>query len=167
MEKILDINIVIQPFRKEHEKEVVELIVGIQQNEFDIPITASDQPDLMEIPNFYQTGCGNFWVATNGNRIVGTIGLLDIGDQKAALRKMFVDSSFRGNETGTAHKLLETLISWSQRHGINTIYLGTTPQFLAAHRFYEKNGFTEIQKKDLPGSFPVMEVDKKFYKLEI
>lgn len=30
-------------------------------------------------------------------------------------------------------------------------------------RFYEKNGFTEIPKERLPGSFPVMKVDTGFY----
>ena len=44
------------------------------------------------------------------------------------------------------------------------ILLGTTEKFLAAQRFYEKNGFTEIQKDALPPKFPVMTVDVKFYK---
>jgi hypothetical protein len=46
---------------------------------------------------------------------------------------------------------------------IRDIFLGTTPHFLAAHRFYEKNGFCEIAKSALPASFPVMEIDTKFY----
>lgn len=32
------------------------------------------------------------------------------------------------------------------------------------HRFYEKNGFTEIDVAQLPENFPIMQVDKKFYK---
>ena len=51
-----------------------------------------------------------------------------------------------------------------ERKTIKEVYLGTTPQFLAAHRFYEKNGFTSIILKDLPENFPVIQVDKKFYK---
>jgi predicted N-acetyltransferase YhbS len=42
--------------------------------------------------------------------------------------------------------------------------LGTTAKFLAAHRFYEKNGFREIAQTELPASFPVMTVDTKFYR---
>ena len=167
MEEINNTEITIQPFNEAHGKELIKFIVGIQQNEFGIPITASDQPDLMNIPNFYQNKCGNFWVASCDDRVVGTIALLDIGGHMAALRKMFVDALFRGNGIGTAKKLLQTLISWSDKHKIKEIYLGTTPKFLAAHRFYEKNGFKEILKRDLPASFPIMEVDTKFYKFKI
>jgi hypothetical protein len=46
---------------------------------------------------------------------------------------------------------------------INAIYLGTIETFFAAQRFYEKNGFLEIQKDKLPGNFPVMTFDSRFY----
>jgi hypothetical protein len=46
-------------------------------------------------------------------------------------------------------------------------FLGTTPRFLAAHRFYEKNGFSEVEPGDLPSTFPIMAVDKKFYRRRI
>lgn len=157
----------IEPFIKEHGAKVLELIVGIQQNEFGIPISASDQPDLLDIPNFYQTGGGNFWVTTCNQQIAGTIALLDIGDGQGALRKMFVDAFFRGADKGVAKRLLNTLVTWSEHHGINEIFLGTTSKFLAAHRFYEKNGFTEILEKDLPDQFPVMKVDTKFYRIAV
>jgi N-acetylglutamate synthase-like GNAT family acetyltransferase len=51
--------------------------------------------------------------------------------------------------------------------GVKEIYLGTTDKFRAAHRFYEKNGFNEIAEYNLPGNFPVMEVDTKFYQLKL
>ena len=146
------------------EKQVVDLIVSIQQKEFNIPITAEDQPDLSDIPDYYQKNHGNFWVALHNEAIIGTISLLDIGNSQAALRKMFVDQHYRGPEKGTARSLLKTLLDWAKSCGLREIYLGTTPFFLAAHRFYEKNGFIEILKKDLPKAFPLMEVDTKFYK---
>jgi GNAT superfamily N-acetyltransferase len=77
---------------------------------------------------------------------------------------MFVNRDYRGREIGTAQKLLEISLNWAITNGIRKIYLGTTPQFLAAHRFYEKNGFKEISKRDLPKIFPIMKVDTKFYK---
>jgi N-acetylglutamate synthase-like GNAT family acetyltransferase len=63
-----------------------------------------------------------------------------------------------------AENLLKVLIKWCKSKDVKEIFLGTTSKFLAAHRFYEKNGFSEIQKSDLPNSFPVMVVDTKFYK---
>jgi RimJ/RimL family protein N-acetyltransferase len=37
----------------------------------------------------------------------------------------------------------------------------------AAHRFYEKNGFTRLAKHDLPKSFPLMAADTIFYELHL
>lgn len=165
MENLMDI--LIRPFCMDDGQQVVDLIVSIQQKEFNIPITAEDQPDLRNIPNYYQKNHGNFWVALHNKAIVGTISLLDIGNGQSALRKMFVHRHYRGPEKGTARKLIQTLIDWAKSRKLREIYLGTTPFFLAAHRFYEKNGFLEILKKDLPETFPIMEVDTKFYKYEL
>jgi N-acetylglutamate synthase-like GNAT family acetyltransferase len=142
---------------------VIDVILPIQQSEFGIPITLEAQPDLLNIPGFYQHGTGGFWVAESGGSIVGTIALLDIGNRQAALRKMFVSQSHRGAEHGVARQLLATLLDWSRLQGVDEIYLGTTGAFLAAHRFYEKNGFAELARSELPRTFPVMAVDTKFY----
>ena len=160
-------NSLIRPFCMDDEQQVVDLIVSIQQKEFNIPITADDQPDLRNIPNYYQKNHGNFWVALHNEDVVGTISLLDIGNGQSALRKMFVHKHYRGPEKGTALNLLKTLLDWATSKRLREIYLGTTPQFLAAHRFYEKSGFTEIPKEDLPETFPIMEVDTKFYNCKL
>jgi len=51
------------PYEPIYLDEIIELILFIQQSEFNIDITADDQPDLNDIPGFYQQGKGNFWVA--------------------------------------------------------------------------------------------------------
>lgn len=154
----------VRPFEPEDTRGVAALIVPIQQAEFGIAVTLADQPDLGDIAAFYQRGHGNFWVAEADGQVVGTIGLLDIGPRQAALRKMFVAAPFRGREHGVAARLLDALFAWCAAGSITEIYLGTTDRFLAAHRFYEKNGFVEIARNDLPGCFPVMAVDSKFYR---
>jgi GNAT superfamily N-acetyltransferase len=58
-------------------------------------------------------------------------------------------ADFRGQGRGVASALLEALLAWSASRGIETIFLGTTEKFHAAHRFYEKNGFTEIPRSSL------------------
>src|SRR6185295_3159345 len=147
----------------EHATPVAALILPIQREEFGIPITLADQPDLADIRGFYQRGAGNFWIAQYAGNVVGTIALLDIGNAQGALRKMFVAPAFRGREHGTAKLLLDELLAWSRARGLKDVYLGTTAKFLAAHRFYEKHGFREVARADLPASFPVMSVDTKFY----
>lgn len=156
----------VQIFTPEHRVSVGELISKIQREEFGIPITLEQQPDLADISAFYQVGKGNFWIAISNQQVVGTISLLDIGNNQVALRKMFVHPNCRGSEFGTARKLLESAFEWSRSQGIAEIYLGTTAKFLAAHRFYEKNGFREIPMENLPEKFPIMTIDTKFYMIK-
>jgi len=154
----------IVPYARCYLAGVVEMILSIQRDEFQINITLDDQPDLLDIPRFYQNGMGNFWVAVKGSEVIGTASLLDIGCGKAALRKMFVKQPWRGSQHGVADRLLQTLTAWCVSTGIGDVCLGTTSAFLAAHRFYEKNGFLEISESELPPSFPKMSVDTKFYR---
>jgi len=146
---------------------VADLIVAIQKGEFAIDIAYEDQPDLQDIPAFYQNGAGNFWVALYGAKVVGTIALKDIGNHQAALRKMFVAASHRGSDKGVAQELLSTLLGHARMAGLRELYLGTTAEFLAAHRFYEKHGFELIEAADLPESFPRMVVDTRFYHIAL
>ena len=153
----------IVPFASQHVEGVGGLIVGIQRDEFQIPITLKDQPDLEDIAAFYQRGIGNFWVALSNEEVIGTVALLDIGNQQGALRKMFVHPGYRGSDRGVSARLLDTLLQWSRARGVKDIYLGTTEKFHAAHRFYERNGFHLIAAAELPPNFPRMEVDTRFY----
>lgn len=157
----------IRPFEPEDAAGVAAVILPIQQAEFAIPITLEAQPDLADIRGFYQREGGNFWVALVDGRIVGTLGLLDIGNHEAALRKMFVAADYRGAQHAVAQGLLAGLLEWAAAKAIARVYLGTTAKFLAAHRFYEKNGFVEIAKSELPAAFPVMAVDSKFYRFTV
>ena len=141
------------------------MIVHIQQNEFGLPISAKDQPDLFDIKNFYQNGNGNFWIAVHNKEVIGSIAIIDIGNNQVALRKMFVHHQYRGKDTGTAHILFDALLSWTKEKLVKNIYLGTTEKMYAAQRFYKNKGFVEIHKAELPKSFPLMEVDSKFYLL--
>ncbi|MDP4261171.1 MAG: GNAT family N-acetyltransferase [Bacteroidota bacterium] len=150
-----------------YKEQVADLIVHIQQKEFNVPIDLEAQPDLKEISKFYQGGNGNFWVAVHNNLVIGTIALLDIGNMQGALRKMFVHAGYRGKPFKAGQLLLNELLQWARQQKFNEIFLGTTEKFIAAQRFYEKNGFTEIKKERLPGSFPVMRVDVKFYRYDL
>jgi GNAT superfamily N-acetyltransferase len=56
------------------------------------------------------------------------------------------------------------LLEWARAQGVKEIYLGTTEKFLAAHRFYERNGFQQITAIELPPTFPKMALDTGSYR---
>lgn len=159
--------ITIQPFENQDTEQIVNLILNIQQNEFQVPITINEQQDLLNIPNFYQQKKGNFWVAKHNNEVVGTIALIDCGENIGAIRKMFVKKEFRGKEYRIAQKLLDILEKSAQVNQITNLYLGTLERLQAAIRFYERNGFKLIEKQKLPSVFPIMPVDTHFFEKEI
>lgn len=160
-------NIEISVYSRMYEQPVIDLILNIQQNEFGVPVTIADQPDLLNVAGVYCKNNGNFWIATSNEQLVGTIGLIDIGNRQSALRKMFVHKEYRGKEKGIGQQLLNHVLGWCREKGIDEIYLGTFDALKAAQKFYLKNGFTEIGKEALPVNFPRMPVDNMFFKCSI
>jgi len=157
----------IQPIQNEYENQIVDLILNIQQKEFNVPITLEDQPDLQDIANFYYKPGGIFLGAFIDEKLVGTIALVKFSKEGGAIRKMFVKKEFRGKEFNIAQHLLEELIKYSKENGIQDLYLGTISILQAALRFYEKNNFITIQKEALPVDFPLMKPDNVFCHLNL
>lgn len=153
----------IRPFRPADQDAVVALVVSIQRDEFGFAVAAADHADLLDVRHHYQQRAGNFWVATDQGAVVGSVGLLDIGQGEGALRRMFVAPSHRGGVRGTAAALLDACLTWARAHGSTRVLLGTTERFAAAHRFYEKAGFRRLEPSDLPARFPRMALDTRFY----
>jgi GNAT superfamily N-acetyltransferase len=156
----------IRPWSSRDRGDVTDFIVSIQQGEFALAITAEDQPDLADVDGFYRADGGEFWVARSGDRMVGTIAAINIGDGQVALRKMFVHRDHRG-AAGLATALMSTLLDWARTASIVTVWLGTTSVMHAAHRFYEKQGFERVSESDLPPRFPLMHVDSVFYRRKV
>ncbi|MCF3108977.1 GNAT family N-acetyltransferase [Niabella sp. CC-SYL272] len=147
--------------------QVIELILHIQQVEFNVPVTLEGQPDLQDIERFYIEPGGNFWGAFSGSTLAGTIALIRAEAQTGVIRKMFVKKEYRGAQPGIARELLDTLIRYCRQQQIKTLYLGTVHLLKAAMRFYEKQGFTPVAETELPSFFPRMPVDNRFYTLSL
>ena len=146
---------------------IINIILPIQQKEFNVPITLEDQPDLLDIESAYYMTGGGFWGAKIDGELVGTIAMIKFDSHSAAIRKMFVKKEFRGKNFGAAQLLLETLINYCRLNGIKNLYLGTIDLLKAAIRFYEKNGFDLITKDCLPELFPRMAADNTYFQLKL
>lgn len=157
----------ILPFDSKYQSEVIDLIKRIQVEEFSIPIEETQQKELQSIPQSFQKNKGNYWIALFNGRVIGTIAVIDIGHNAFELRDVFLEQECRGQKTGFAKKLLDTVLNWSKEHNIKTIFLGTTLSFKAAHRFYEKHGFREITRQDMPSYCQPMDCDEKFYRFDL
>jgi len=155
--KKLKQEITITSFRAEHQNEINTMMESIAL-EFDEPIFTTQSKKIAEAS---KSSNNKFWVATNGFKVVGTIGLIKLLNNNLALKSMFVDKVFRGQ--GISNLLLDTLINWTFHNNYNQIYLGTMTQFKAAQKFYEKKGFTKCNQTELPTDFVINKLDAIFY----
>lgn len=135
----------IVPYSPEHTEQIRTLIdstlreIGVLEQDAP-PI---DDADLDRIPEVYGRN-GGFWVALDGDRVVGTVAVRDAGDNTALLNRMFVDVRHHGR--GAGQQLFDHALQFAQSHGYTSMVLNTHEKMARAHRFYEKNGFVRIRK---------------------
>ena len=125
-------------------KEVVQrglLDTGVISEE-DVPL---DDEDLDKISTIYG-GRGQFWVALAGGKVIGTIALKDMGDNRAKLKRMFVLKRYHGKGIGQA--LLDQALAFAKAQGFSQVELNSHLNMERAHNFYQKNGFTKYEKKN-------------------
>lgn len=145
---------------------VRDLVMTVLNQEYGMALSLDELPDLADVHASYQReGLGNFWVACDGERIVGCIGLCRLSGADFELRRMYTHAQYRGR--GIAKRLLELALDWSRRHGVGCLYLETNEQWKAAHHLYEKHGFTPVAQAELPPQFPVVRVATGFYRLRL
>jgi putative acetyltransferase len=102
--------------------------------------------DAMEVEaHYWQTG-GEFWVIEDGDTLVGTAGYYPIprGDQAVEIRKMYLQSSARGQ--GLGRYLLEQLEEAIQRRGFEQIWVETASVLKEAVQLYETSGYLPAQE---------------------
>lgn len=142
---------------------VVDLILAVENDEFGFSLSFADQPDLKNIQDSYVNAGGQFWIALDGSKVVGTTALYNLGNGDLALRKMFVLREFRGGQPSLAQRLLDEAFQWARAGEFKRIFLDTSSKFAAAIRLYGRNGFVEIGPHQLPAGFPVFRVAEHFY----
>jgi hypothetical protein len=120
-------SIKIENYQDHHKDQIISMILKIQTDEFSVPVTIEDQPDLLTISSFYVKGNGNFWVATENDKVIGSIALRDIENSQCALRKMFVAQEHRGKEKKVAHQLLATPHTHPRYTILNTNFINDGP----------------------------------------
>ena len=105
-----------------------------------------------------------------GGRVVASVALVldgDFGeitesDDEAAFRMLAVDPAVRGR--GVGELLVRTCLERARAAGKRRMVLSTDPRMAAAHRLYERLGFTRTPERDWT---PVPGVDLRTYALPL
>ena len=97
-----NITIEIVTFLKEFQHDVYNFVWNNMRNVLNRdPSKLKEELILLEdiYKNYIEEG-GNFWIATHSNQIVGTIGLKKLNNEIYELRRFYVDSNYRGKQSG-------------------------------------------------------------------
>lgn len=159
--------ITISQFEDKYTKDVIDIVLHFQNDGTRPLVTVDDQPDLLNIVDEYINKGGNFWIAKDNERLIGSIGIMPYSADIAVLKKFFVYEDYQGEPHHIGRKLYNELLSFAKEKNFKTILLDTPYNTTRAHKFYEKAGFQKIDEKDLPVKFSRPYKDCDFFMLEL
>ena len=107
-------------------------------------------PDLDNPDDFYIKPGGMFYIIKDEDEIIGTIGIINRGNNLAEFKRFYVDPSYRGKGYGS--KLLKKAIEFCKENKFKKIEFESGKKFKDAHKFYQKRGF-KIVKEDERGFY--------------
>lgn len=96
-------------------------------------LSADDLPD----------GLPNFWLALDGDRLIGSVGIEAYG-YLGLLRSVCVDDNYR--HQGIAQLLCDLSFQEAHRQGIQDLYLLTT----TADQYFNRLGFARVERTSIP-----------------
>jgi DNA-binding MarR family transcriptional regulator/GNAT superfamily N-acetyltransferase len=85
------------------------------------------------------------WIAEQDGERVGSILVVDAGEEVAQLRILLVEPKARGR--GIGKRLIQECLDFSKRAGYKKIKLWTQSILVEARHLYEKAGFTLVERK--------------------
>ncbi|MBQ3405609.1 MAG: GNAT family N-acetyltransferase, partial [Oscillospiraceae bacterium] len=148
-----------------YDDQIIELILGIQNGETDLKLTLEEQPELADVAGYFQKGGGEFWIALEGDEVIGTIALMLRENACAVLKKFFVAAPYRSKKIGLA--LYSALLDYARTRQVRHIILDTPSVARASHRFYDRAGFRRVTASDLPVVYTFPDRDSILYMLDL
>ena len=132
---------VIRPAQAVDGPKIVKLITTILAQEFPDDQSAYAADDLKRVVETYKGPQSAFFVAEEGDQIVGTCGVKAENPQVAILRRLFVDSHHRGQGIGAG--LLREALVFCRTMGFHEIVIRTSNRMERAIRLCKSLGFQE------------------------
>ncbi|PJI42122.1 GNAT family N-acetyltransferase [Ferrovibrio sp.] len=110
--------------------------------------------ELAGLPGKYAADSrGALLLAKRNGEAVGVVGLRNLGDGIAEMKRLYIDPAGRGHNFGRA--LTDAVLAEARRFGYRAIRLDTFPSMVAANRIYDALGFRDIPAyydNPLPGA---------------
>jgi putative acetyltransferase len=111
------------------------------------------EEELASFPGPYAEPEGSFFVAREGVKIVGCVGMKKLGPGLCEMKRLFVRDDHRGMGLGSA--LVVTILEEAKRKGYERMRLDSLRKMESAVALYRRLGFREIGQyveNPLPGA---------------
>lgn len=121
------------------DEAIREMIASITETELPEQDRSYIGPDVREVSKFYAGQGEAFFVAVDGEQVVGTVGVKQEDDRVALMRRIFVRPQYRKQRVGT--RLIEKVVSFCSEMGYEEIIFKTTSRMKEAGALCEANHF--------------------------
>ena len=91
------------------------------------------------VQNFVQ-----FWCMFDGEAMIGTVGIKELGEGRCELKALYLDEKYQGK--GLGRQLSETAIDFAKQNGYAEMYLDCMSTSMNAVALYERLGFHKTAK---------------------
>lgn len=127
-----------------------ELAPPDMREQFEQYIQNSINDELTQADKVYPQSEGSaLWVVKQADKIIGTFGAQRVTDTDIELRRMYLDSQYRGQ--GLSRRMLTHAEEHARQQGFHRMILSTAELQAAAVKFYDKSGY-ELNKIETAGA---------------
>ena len=124
-------------------QQLVEMISTVlAEFEMSLDFEGPDK-DLQELQNVYFSNNGVFFIAQLDSKIIGSVAISKIDDEKCELRKLYILKEHRNR--GFGQILLDKAIDFALSNGYRKMELEVSQKHKQAISLYEQAGFTKSQ----------------------
>jgi ribosomal protein S18 acetylase RimI-like enzyme len=131
-------------YTSEDDKKLIALVTAVlaEHNfKFDQKLDA----DMYSIGEAYINGGGLFFVAKDGEKVVGCAGVRRISSELAELRRIYLLPEYRGS--GMGRMLVEKALNFCREKKHEKVVLDTTERNKAAIALFTKLGFKVVKQE--------------------
>ena len=140
---ILHMDYIITPYSPSDQQPVRKLILD-SLAVYGFSFNQDLDGDLDDPQKFYMENGGMFYVLKVGDKVVGTVAVIDKNNALCELKRLYVKKKYQGQGFGSA--LLGTAITFAKKKGFKKIEFETNKNFVKAHVLYQKNGFITVRE---------------------
>ena len=130
-------NYEIKEYSKEYEKDLIELLMRVCVNEYNMRDYEASLRQYVEEEEFQKA-----WIILDNERIIATIGYEERDNKVAELKRVYIDKDYRHQGLGTS--MMYYVVQYLEDNNYDTIYVRTVNNFSNAIKFYKKYGFENI-----------------------